>query len=138
MTLSLRDISDRVEIQDVLTAYSTAVDSGRFDDLREVFAPDARIDYSATGGIAGTVDECITWLGQVLPAFSAYCHFLGNVEIRLDGDAASTRTLCLNPMQTPDGSAFLLGIYYDDTWVRSAQGWRIRSRTLVTKFHRAL
>lgn len=138
MTLSLRDISDRIEIQDVLTAYSTAVDAGQFDDLRAVFTADARIDYSATGGIAGTLDECITWLGEVLPAFSAYCHFLGNVEIRLHDGAATSRTLCLNPMQTPDASAFLLGIYYDDDWVRTVDGWRISSRTLVTKFHQQL
>lgn len=137
MTLTLQEISDRFEIQDVLTAYSTAVDGGRFDDLRAVFTVDARIDYSATGGIAGTVEECITWLAEVLPAFSSYCHFLGNVEMRIDGDAASTRSLCLNPMQTPDGSGFLLGIYYDDEWVRATHGWRIAARTLETTYHQA-
>ncbi|GAB20390.1 hypothetical protein GOEFS_115_00300 [Gordonia effusa NBRC 100432] len=138
MTLSLRDISDRLEIQDTLTAYSTAVDSGQFDDLRAVFTADATIDYSATGGITGSLDECIVWLGEVLPAFSAYCHFLGNVEIHLNGGTATSRTLCLNPMQTPDKSAFLLGIYYDDEWVRTVDGWRITSRTLVSKFHSQL
>ncbi|MFW0791211.1 nuclear transport factor 2 family protein [Gordonia sp. CPCC 205333] len=138
MTLSLRDISDRLEIQDALTAYSTAVDGGRFDDLRTVFTTDAHIDYSATGGITGTLDECIAWLGEVLPAFSAYCHFLGNVDIRIDGGTATSRTLCLNPMQTPDSSAFLLGIYYDDDWARTVDGWRITTRTLVTKFHKQL
>lgn len=127
-----------MEINDILTAYSTAVDAGRFDALRAVFTADARIDYSATGGIAGDLDEIISWLGEVLPAFSAYCHFLGNVDISLNGDAATSRTLCLNPMQTPDRSTFLLAIYYDDEWVRTVDGWRITSRTLVTKLHKEL
>ncbi len=127
-----------MEISDQLTAYSTAVDGGTFDDLRSVFTADARIDYTATGGIAGTVDECVTWLGEVLPGFSAYCHFLGNVEITLDGDAASSRCLCLNPMQSPDKSTFLLAIYYDDQWIRTDAGWRIASRTLASKLHKQL
>jgi SnoaL-like domain len=45
--LSLEEISDRLEIQQLLVAYSTAIDQRRFDDLDHVFMPDAYIDYSA-------------------------------------------------------------------------------------------
>jgi hypothetical protein len=42
--LSLAEISDRLEIQQLLVDYSTAIDKRRFDDLDKVFTPDAYID----------------------------------------------------------------------------------------------
>ena len=42
--LSLAEISDRFEIQQLLIDYSTAIDKRRFDDLDLVFTPDAYID----------------------------------------------------------------------------------------------
>jgi len=42
--LSLAEISDRLEIQQLLVDYSTAIDQRRFDDLDKVFTPDAYID----------------------------------------------------------------------------------------------
>jgi hypothetical protein len=43
--LSLAEISDRLEIQQLLVDYSAAVDNRRFEDLDNVFTPDAYIDY---------------------------------------------------------------------------------------------
>ncbi len=45
--LSLREISDRLEIQQLLVDYSTAVDNRRFDVLDKVFTPDAYIEQRA-------------------------------------------------------------------------------------------
>ena len=47
--LSQAEISDRLEIQQLLVDYSTAIDLRRFDDLDAVFTPDAYIDYTALG-----------------------------------------------------------------------------------------
>jgi Cft2 family RNA processing exonuclease len=136
--LTIEEISARLEIQQILTGYSTAVDSQQFENLDRVFTPDARIDYSATGGIVGDLAEVKAWLAQVLPAFSAYCHLVGNHDIRVDGDTATTRSLCLNPMQTPDNSTFLLGLWYSDTWILTDDGWRITTRTLERCFDKQL
>ncbi len=43
--LSQQEISDRLELQDVVHAYSHAVDARDWDALDEVFVPDAVIDY---------------------------------------------------------------------------------------------
>lgn len=51
--LSVAEISDRLEIQQLLVDYSSAIDQRRFDDLDRVFTPDAYIDYRALGGIDG-------------------------------------------------------------------------------------
>jgi hypothetical protein len=48
--LSLEEISDRLEIQQLLVDYSTAIDQRRFDDLDKVITPDAYIDLQAAKG----------------------------------------------------------------------------------------
>ena len=132
--LSLAEISDRFEIQQLLVDYSTAIDQRRFDDLDRVFTQDAYIDYRAMGGIDGHYPEVKAWLAQVLPNFPAYAHMLGNFDLRLDGDTASARTICFNPMVL-DGEAnqvLFCGLWYDDEFVRTADGWRM-SRRVETK-----
>ena len=96
--LSLAEISDRLEIQQLLVDYSTAIDQRRFDDLDKVFTPDAYIDYRALGGIDGQYPEVKEWLSEVLPNFPVYAHMLGNFSVRIDGDTASSRVICFNPM----------------------------------------
>src|SRR5215470_11769043 len=126
--LSLQEISDRLEIQQLLIDYSTAIDKRQFDDLDRVFTPDAYIDYRAMGGIDGRFPDVKAWLAQVLPNFPAYAHMLGNFDVRIDGDTASSRTICFNPM-VPGGDqkqVLFCGLWYDDEFVRTPDGWRIR------------
>jgi SnoaL-like domain len=131
--LSLAEISDRLEIQQLLTDYSTAIDNRRFDDLDRVFTPDAYIDYTAMGGIAGQFPDVKAWLAEVMPNFRAYYHMLGNVDVRLDGDTAASRSICFNPMKLGDGEQVMFcGLWYDDEFIRTADGWRM-SRRVETK-----
>lgn len=127
--LSLAEISDRLEIQQLLVDYSTAIDNRRFDDLDRVFTPDAYIDYTELGGIAGTYPDIKAWLAEVLPNFPAYFHMLGNFDIRIDGDTASSRTILFNPMKLGnDDQVMFCGLWYDDEFIRTADGWRMTRR----------
>jgi len=128
--LSLQEISDRLEIQQLLVDYSTAIDQRRFDDLDEVFTPEAYIDYRAMGGIDGHYPEVKAWLAEVLPNFPAYSHMLGNLSIKFDGDTASSRVICFNPMVLdPDQKQILFcGLWYDDEFIRTPDGWRLTRR----------
>ncbi|MGH3632634.1 nuclear transport factor 2 family protein [Mycobacterium sp.] len=132
--LSQAEISDRLEIQQLLVDYSTAIDLRRFDDLDTVFTPDAHIDYSAFDGIVGRYPEVKAWLAEVLPNFANYAHMLGLPSIRLDGDTATARTFCFNPMVFGGKAVttMLLGLWYDDEFVRTPEGWRM-SRRVETK-----
>jgi SnoaL-like domain len=132
--LSLAEISDRFEIQQLLIDYSTAIDTRQFDDLDHVFTADAYIDYRAMGGIDGRFPEVKAWLAQVLPNFLAYAHMLGNFDVRIDGDTASSRTICFNPMVLGGEQNQILycGLWYDDEFIRTAEGWRM-SRRVETK-----
>ncbi|AFM16696.1 hypothetical protein Mycch_1911 [Mycolicibacterium chubuense NBB4] len=132
--LSLEEISDRLEIQQLLIDYSTAIDRKRFDDLDAVFTPDAYIDYRVTGGVDGRFPEVKAWLKEVLPNFPAYYHMLGNVDVRISrdpaGDTATSRAICFNPMGMggDSGQIYFVGIWYVDEFVRTEQGWRMSKR----------
>lgn len=129
--LSLAEISDRLEIQQLLVDYSTAIDQRRFDDLDRIFTPDAYIDYTAMGGIEGPFPEVKAWLAEVLPGFPAYYHLIGNFDIRLSGDTAASRTMCFNPMklsEKSDGKIMFCALWYDDEFVRTTDGWRMTRR----------
>ena len=131
--LSVAEISDRLEIQQLLVDYATAIDQCRFDDLDRVFTPDAYIDYRAMGGIDGIFPQVKAWLAQVLPNFPAFAHLIGNSDIRLAGDAATGRTMCFTPMKlnddgSGDGRVLFCALWYDDEFVRTAEGWRIARR----------
>jgi len=129
--LSLEEISDRFEIQQLLIDYSTAIDTRRFDDLDRVFTPDAYIDYRATGGIEGQYPQIKVWLADVLPAFfTVNAHMLGLPAIRIDGDSASARTFCFNPMvlKGDKPSTMMVGLWYEDEFVRTFEGWRMSRR----------
>jgi len=132
--LSLAEISDRLEIQQLLVDYSSAIDQRRFDDLDEVFTPDAYIDYRALGGVDGRYPQVKAWLAEVLPNFPMYSHLLGNFSVRIDGDTAASRVICFNPMVLggDQGQVLFCGLWYDDEFVRTPAGWRM-SRRVETK-----
>jgi hypothetical protein len=139
--LSLEEISDRLEIQQLLVDYSTAIDNRRFDDLDHVFTPDAYIDYRAMGGIDGAYPDVKKWLSEVLPNFPAYSHLIGNFDVTVTGETARSRVLCFNPMvlsDAADGSSQVLfcGLWYDDEFIRTDAGWRMTRRVETKCFDR--
>lgn len=135
--LSPQELSDRLEIQDLVFHYADLIDRKAFDELTEVFTEDAHIDYSAFGGGVGGREETIAFLHAALDAglFPHTQHLNANVQVRLDGDTASGRVMCFNPMEVtlPDGGSqvFFLGLWYLDAYRRTVHGWRICRREEV-------
>ena len=101
-----------------------------------MFTPDAYIDYRALGGIDGRYPEVKEWLSQVLPSFPVYAHMLGNFSVCVEGDTASSRVICFNPMVLPGDKDQVLfcGLWYDDEFVRTPEGWRM-TRRVETKIY---
>ena len=133
MTLSLQEISDRMEIQDMIYEYSNIIDKQEFDRLRDIFSEDAHIDYSAYGGAVGNLKEIIKFLNEAMVnVFSNTQHLNANIQIKVEGDNATGRVMCFNPMEMniPDSGThvFMLGLWYVDKYVRTEKGWRIKVR----------
>ena len=132
MTKSLQELSDRLEIQDLMVAYSYAIDHRQWDDLDDVFTPDAIIDYSQAGGFRGGLEETKEFLRQAMPQFAAFQHNIATSQVILDGDTATGRTICHNPMVFDNGvdtpHVWFYGLWYVDKFVRTPKGWRIAER----------
>lgn len=132
MTLSLQQISDRIEIQDLLVRYTSAIDGKDWALLDTCFTKDAHLDYTSAGGIAGDYPKVRAWLEAALAPFPMTVHYITNSVVELAGDAAKARTAVFNPMgfQNQDGTLhhFNVGAYYNDRLVRTPDGWRIRER----------
>ena len=129
-----RELSDHLEIVDLLHRYARAIDSRDFELLETVFTPDAVIHYDVDRGAKLQFGEMVGWLRTALQIFAATQHVIANPLIELDGDAArSTCSLTATHVQiTLDGeeSVIVEGGIYRDLHVRSSAGWRIRERTL--------
>ena len=132
MTLSLQQISDRIEINDLLIRYTRAIDQKDWDLLDTVFTPDAEVDYVSSGGIKGSYPEVRAWLEKVLALFPITVHYVTNSEVTLQGDRAAARTAVYNPMFLGNAGGslhqFAVGAYYVDELVRTQAGWRIAKR----------
>lgn len=131
--LTLQEISDRIEIQELLVRYSHAVDTRNWEMYENVFTPDAFIDYTCFGGPAGTVAEIRAFLEMAMPNFQSFQHMIANTVLDfVDADHAKSRTICHNPMVMDIGEGkqhvFYCGLWYVDDLVRTSDGWRIAAR----------
>jgi hypothetical protein len=126
-------LSDRAAIEEALIRYTLAVDLDRWDDLDDVFTPDATIDYTESGGISAGIAEVKPWLAANLPAFSQRrMHTLGQIAIAFGetwpADSAEVTAYFHNPMMISDGVGserlVEVGGLYHHHFVRTPAGWR--------------
>ena len=127
--MDLTELSARLEIADVLTRYTRAVDTKTFADLEHVFTADAVLDYSSVGGPVGSPAEVVPWVAQGLAGFARHQHMLGQLDILFTGDdEAEVTAYFTNPMVSvgPGGVETLweVGGYYHHTVRRTPEGWR--------------
>ncbi|MBF6145844.1 nuclear transport factor 2 family protein [Nocardia nova] len=112
---------DLLDIQQLLARYAVTITKGDIEGLLSVFAPDGT--YSAFGD---------TYSLDVFPELVAAApnglFLTGTPVLELDGDNASgTQTLCFVEHSTHD---MRIG-YYSDTYVRTDDGWRIKTRRMT-------
>jgi len=139
--MSLQEISDRLEVQDLMVRYSYAIDSRNWDALDDVFTPDAHIDYSVFGGSVGDLSSTKEFLASAMPMFTTLQHMVSGTSIEFDGDTAEAKTQCHNPMTMGDADEpdlMLCGLWYVDKLVRTAEGWRIKERVEEKVYMRVL
>ena len=130
MALPLQEISDRLEIEDVLVRYCYAVDDRDWDAYRSVFTRDAVIDDTVTGGVRSGVEEHVGFMKKALAKILISQHAISTTLFDIKGDAASLRTHCSCPMVVDLGGGqrqvFFQGLWYRHRLVRTADGWKIK------------
>jgi hypothetical protein len=123
--------SDVQAIIELTIAYTWALDTKHFDDLGDVFAEDAtavlhHVECADRAAI-------IARISGALSRIDVSQHFLGNHQVRIEGDTATCR--CQLQAQhvrrgTEGGDNFIIGGFYEDRLVRTPAGWRISHRLM--------
>lgn len=123
---------DRLEIQELLHGYAWALDTGDADRFVALFANDAVLVWDA-------FDAPEEWRGQAelrffveylrdLPTTAGRQHHVGNVIVSPGADrdhARATAYVVVIVRQDEGLSPVTVMGWYDDEFVRGADGWRI-------------
>jgi hypothetical protein len=123
------DLSDRVEILDVMALYGHIVDRRAWDRVHEIVTDDVVFDVSALGPAAGGEREggreALVAYWSTAPHPPA--HHFTNAYIYEEGGIvrSMSKWLCA------DGTGGVFGGDYDDIWAKTDAGWRIRRRTVT-------
>jgi ketosteroid isomerase-like protein len=131
--LSVQEISDRLEIQDLIARYSYALDSRDYDSLDQLFTSDAVLDYRATGAIRGSLQEMKAFVAEAFAMFAGTQHLTTQTLVTFDddGNTAHARSACHNPMVFGGDlqpKMMIVGLWYVDTLERTPDGWRFKER----------
>ena len=90
MTLTLQEMSDRFEIQDLIVGYCHAVDTRDWDGLDRYFTENAVIDYSEMVGVVGGLAEIKAFLSASLTPILAFQQAVSTTQYEIAGDRAQT------------------------------------------------
>jgi 3-phenylpropionate/cinnamic acid dioxygenase small subunit len=123
------DAADRAAIGDVIVRYAAALDTQDWDLLRSCFRPDARTVMDRVGEF-DTCDAVIERLAPRLEIFAALQHFISNVLISGDGDAASARTYFVSHHVPKSGDPYTYGGTFEFAFARDGDGWRVSSHAI--------
>ena len=131
--LSAQEISDQIEITQILNRYFCAIDSKDWELLRCVFTPDAKVHYTTPVEIETTIDKLIPIFPVFMDSFCFTQHMATQVVIDVRGDTASSRNNlhAVHVQETHAGESNTWVVYgdYADKHVRTRAGWRICERS---------
>lgn len=128
-------LEDLHEIGQLRARYCQALDDGRWDDLADTFTDDgAFVGLSTARGR----EEMLEFFPQLnASTVTSWWHFSSNETVELDGDTATGTTWLLQPCVV-DGESQIAAGRYEDTMVRTAQGWRFQERRVSFFFWSSL
>jgi hypothetical protein len=124
----LRELEDRVEIQEMLARYGRCLDGHDWEGFRALFADDLHADH---GVVAPPIDGLDTFMAAVklMAGFMEYGqHYVTNAEVEIRGDEATARAFVLAMHDVIlDGERQLVpaGGWYEDSLRRTPDGWEI-------------
>ena len=115
------DISDIIEIKQLLARYAVGMTQDDVDSVIDVFTPDGT--YSAFGATYALSD-----FPTLVAAAPKGLFLTGPPAINLDGDTATG----YQPLCFVDQTNHNMRIgWYTDSYRRTAQGWRLQTRSMT-------
>jgi len=84
-------VLDRLEIEDLLIRYCTAIDEHDWELMDTVFLPDALWDSTSVGGTAGAYRETRSVQAEQLDGLVMF-HQLSNIAVSIEGERATAKS----------------------------------------------
>ncbi|WP_031464438.1 nuclear transport factor 2 family protein [Sciscionella sediminilitoris] len=124
----VRRLEDLDEIRRLDATYCRLLDSGDWDGLVALFAPDG--EFRGLDRVRGH-GELRRFFGALAEGgLSAFWHHVTNLEITVDGDRAQVRSALWQPC-VQDGVPHVAAGSYHDHLVRIAGQWRYASKQVA-------
>jgi hypothetical protein len=134
-------LSDRLAIQDLIFTYSLALDERRREDWDRICTTDAVYEYAPPIGRQTPADAWAILTRNDATRISG-THLVSNVIVSVRGDNASARSECLythvdRTSKLPSHAQLhFMCVTYEDEFVRTPAGWRLRFRRLRYNWRR--
>jgi len=135
-----QNMNDVLAIQQQVARYSYTFDSGDAEGWANVFTEDGLWEFYARGattpatrleGYQQLHDFCAQRFRDRPEGVTSYHHQSGLIFDELTADSARVRTMLILTIQVPKEAPrlYFTGVYQDQ-WVKTPQGWRIKYRVL--------
>lgn len=129
-------LMDREAITECQYRYARACDTQDAALLAEAFDEAISVDYPT-----GTKLEDIPGAGMAQGIVGNFIenhittqHYMNVYEIRVDGDTATALVYLRATHKKPDADFWILGGYYENSYVRTEKGWKIKTVRLTTTY----
>jgi ketosteroid isomerase-like protein len=136
LNTSLADLIAREEIADVVRGYAVGIDSRDVVAVLSCFTDDATLNYFAGDVVVRGTAEITEFFSfdrpnPVLERTEGSTHTSEITSLNLAGDTATASVACVSHLVGRKNGARILairGIRYDDEFIKTADGWKIRYR----------
>jgi hypothetical protein len=127
----VQELWDRDRIAAVPLTYARGIDRRDWDLVRSCFTDDCFVEGSRA---SAPIEEYLADLRPGVEAFPTTMHFMGNQLVEVDGDTGRVETYAVafhwaaERAGADDPANLVVGVRYQDSMVRTADGWRIANR----------
>jgi SnoaL-like domain len=134
-----RLLTDHHQIRQLLLQYFVNVDRRVWPPVKAIFVPGTLVDYSDLMPIpdALAAEDVVDRIEAAIALYSVTVHQMGNCDIDVAGDTAHSETwinahhVYADPTRN-EGRMPIAGLRYQDDWLRTPDGWRVRHRKAFT------
>lgn len=122
---------DTEQIRRLTHEYSWAIDNFRLEELLGLFVEDAVFDLRGFGAPDESVgrEAVRATFAALIDSLSGCVHLTMNHLIDVDGDTATGTIYCHAFVVNADGSRADNLALYEDTYIRTRDGWKFSSRS---------
>jgi uncharacterized protein (TIGR02246 family) len=126
----LARLESRIEIMEMITRYSIAVDDRDLDTVADLFTSDA--SFSSVGGHPSGREELKAYYAARLERYGATYHYPHSQLVEFLSDDEATGVVLAHAELSIDGATFVVAMRYVDAYRREGGRWRFAQRRLDT------